>query len=159
MGVIFRQGDRVMQIKNNYDIYWERWKQEDEDDDATYETGNGVFNGEIGIVTKINELEKTLTVKFDDDKICIYEFSELDQLEHSYSITIHKAQGSEFDVVIMAVPATAPMLLTRNLLYTGLTRAKKLLVIVSSSNIIEYMIRNVDSKKRNTGLCYKIEQN
>ena len=156
LGTIFRQGDRVMQIKNNYDIYWERWIQKDEDDEAKYETGNGVFNGEIGRVTKINELEKTLTVKFDDDKICSYEFSELDQLEHSYSITIHKAQGSEFDVVIMAVPAAAPMLLTRNLLYTGLTRAKKLLIIVSSPNIIEYMIRNIDSKKRNTGLEYKM---
>lgn len=157
LGVIFRHGDRVMQVKNNYDIFWERWKQNDDDDEATYETGNGVFNGEIGRVIKINEIEKTLTIKFDDDKICSYEFSELDQLEHSYSITIHKAQGSEFDVVIMAVPAAAPMLLTRNLLYTGLTRAKKLLIIVSSPNIIEYMIRNVDSKKRNTGLCYKIE--
>lgn len=157
LGVTFRQGDRVMQIKNNYDIYWERWKQKEEDDEVTYETGTGVFNGEIGIVTKINEVEKTLTVKFDDDKVCAYEFSELDELEHSYSITIHKAQGSEFDVVIMAVPSAAPMLLTRNLLYTGLTRAKKLLVIVSSPNVIEYMIRNVDSKKRNTGLEYKME--
>lgn len=156
LGVIFRQGDRVMQIKNNYDIYWERWKQSDEEDEGIYETGTGVFNGEIGIVTKINELEKTITVKFDDNKICSYEFSELDELEHSYSITIHKAQGSEFDVVIMAVPPTAPMLLTRNLLYTGLTRAKKLLIIVSNSNIIEYMIKNVDSKKRNTGLEYKV---
>ena len=156
LGTIFRQGDRVMQIKNNYDIYWERWKQEDNEEDATFETGSGVFNGEIGIVSKINELEKTLTIKFDDDKVCIYEFSELDQLEHSYSITIHKAQGSEFDVVIMAVPPAAPMLLTRNLLYTGLTRAKKLLIIVSSPNIVDYMIRNIDSKKRNTGLEYKL---
>ena len=159
LGAIFRHGDRVMQVKNNYDIFWERWKQNDEDENAVYETGNGVFNGEIGRVTKINELEKTLTVKFDDDKICYYEFSELDQLEHSYSITIHKAQGSEFDVVIMAVPPSAPMLLTRNLLYTGLTRAKKLLIIVSSPNIIEYMIKNVDSKKRNTGLDYKMINN
>ena len=159
LGAIFRYGDRVMQVKNNYDIFWERWKQNDEDEDAVYETGNGVFNGEIGRVTKINDLEKNLTVKFDDDKICYYEFSELDQLEHSYSITIHKAQGSEFDVVIMAVPPAAPMLLTRNLLYTGLTRAKKLLIIVSSPNIIEYMIKNVDSKKRNTGLDYKMINN
>ena len=159
LGVIFRQGDRVMQIKNNYDIFWERWKQNEEDEEASYETGNGVFNGEIGRVTKINELEKTITVKFDDDKICYYEFSELDQLEHSYAITIHKAQGSEFDVVIMVVPPAAPMLLTRNLLYTGLTRAKKLLVIISTNNIIEYMIKNVDSKKRNTGLEYKMLNN
>ena len=159
LGVTFRQGDRVMQVKNNYDIFWERWKQNEDDEDTNYETGNGVFNGEIGRVTKINELEKTLTIKFDDDKICYYEFSELDQLEHSYAITIHKAQGSEFDVVIMAVPPAAPMLLTRNLLYTGLTRAKKLLIIISTPNIIEYMIRNVDSKKRNTGLEYKMANN
>ena len=157
LGIIFRQGDRVMQVKNNYDIFWERWVQTEEDDEATYENGSGVFNGEIGIVKKINEVEKTITIKFDDDKICSYEFSELDQLEHSYSITIHKAQGSEFDVVIMAVPSSAPMLLTRNLLYTGLTRAKKLLIIVSSPNIIEYMIKNIDSKKRHTGLQYKME--
>ena len=156
LGAIFRQGDRVMQVKNNYDIFWERWKQEDDEDEATYETGSGVFNGEIGIVKKINELEKTVTIKFDDDKICSYEYTELDQLEHSYSITIHKAQGSEFDVVIMAIPPTAPMLLTRNLLYTGLTRAKKLLIIVSTPNVIEYMIKNIDSKKRNTGLEYKM---
>ncbi len=156
-GAVFRLGDRVMQVKNNYDIFWERWKQNDSDEEATYETGSGVFNGEIGIVKKINELEKTITIKFDDDKICSYEFSELDQLEHSYAITIHKAQGSEFDVVIMAVPPAAPMLLTRNLLYTGLTRAKKLLVMVSTPNIIEYMIKNVDSKKRNTGLQYKMQ--
>ncbi len=155
LGAIFRQGDRVMQVKNNYDIFWERWKT-GENEETTYETGNGVFNGEIGRITKINDLEKTVTIKFDDDKICSYEFSALDQLEHSYSITIHKAQGSEFDVVIMAIPPTAPMLLTRNLLYTGLTRAKKLLIIVSNSNIVEYMIKNIDSKKRNTGLEYKI---
>ena len=156
LGVIFRQGDRVMQVKNNYDIFWERWRQADDEDEATYENGSGVFNGEIGIVKKINELEKTITIKFDDDKICSYEFSELDQLEHSYAITIHKAQGSEFDVVIMAIPPAAPMLLTRNLLYTGLTRAKKLLIIVSTPNIIEYMVKNIDSKKRNTGLQYKM---
>jgi len=159
LGAIFRQGDRVMQVKNNYDIFWERWKQNEDEEEATYETGSGVFNGEIGIVKKINELEKTVTIRFDDDKICSYEFSELDQLEHSYAITIHKAQGSEFDVVIMAVPPAAPMLLTRNLLYTGLTRAKKLLVIVSAQNIIEYMIKNIDSKKRNTGLQYKMLNN
>lgn len=168
LGTIFRNGDRVMQIKNNYDIFWERWNAPEgseekvygkgEADELTYEQGNGVFNGEIGRIIKINEVEKTVKIKFDDDKICSYEFSELDQLEHSYSITIHKAQGSEFDVVIMVVPPSSPMLLTRNLLYTGLTRAKKLLIVVSNQNIIEYMIKNVDSKKRNTGLEYKMKE-
>ena len=147
-----------MQIKNNYDIFWERWITDENTEETTYEQGTGVFNGEIGRITKINEVEKTLQIKFDDDKICNYEFSELDQLEHSYSITIHKAQGSEFDVVIMAIPPSSPILLTRNLLYTGLTRAKKLLIVVSNQNIIEYMIKNIDSKKRNTGLEYKMKE-
>lgn len=150
MGAIFRIGDRVMQIKNNYDMYWEKRLGE------SLETGTGVFNGETGTITSINEKEKNLRVKFDDEKVCWYEFSELEQIEHSYCITIHKAQGSEFDVVIMIVPQAAPMLLTRNLLYTGLTRAKKMLIIIGNDRIIEYMIKNVDSKKRNTGLEYKL---
>ena len=147
-----------MQINNNYDIYWEKKVTNLQNGNEEYETGNGVFNGEIGKITKINEKEKTLQIKFDDEKECWYEYSELDQIEHSYSITIHKAQGSEFDVVIMVIPPTAPMLLTRNLLYTGITRAKKMLIIISNSQIIEYMIQNIDSKKRNTGLKYKLEQ-
>lgn len=146
-----------MQIKNNYDIYWERKIINNKNGNEEYETGNGVFNGEIGKIIKINEKEKVVQIKFDDDKECWYEFSELEQIEHSYSITIHKAQGSEFDVVIMVVPPTAPMLLTRNLLYTGITRAKKMLIIISSPKVIEYMIQNVDSKKRNTGLEYKLK--
>ena len=120
MGAIFRIGDRVMQIKNNYDMTWEKRN------DNNIETGNGVFNGETGTITIINEKEKNIRVNFDDEKVCWYQFNELEQLEHSYCITIHKAQGSEFDVVIMIIPQAAPMLLTRNLLYTGLTRAKKL---------------------------------
>ena len=151
MGAIFRIGDRVMQIKNNYDMYWE--KQEGD----SLEVGNGVFNGETGTITNISEKEKNITVKFDDEKVCWYEFNELEQIEHSYCITIHKAQGSEFDVVIMVVPQAAPMLLTRNLLYTGLTRAKKLLIVIGNDRVIDYMIQNVDSKKRNTGLEYKLK--
>ena len=81
----------------------------------------------------------------------------MEQIEHSYCITIHKAQGSEFDVVIMIVPQAAPMLLTRNLLYTGLTRAKKLLIVIGNERVIDYMINNVDSKKRNTGLEFKMK--
>lgn len=145
MGAIFRIGDRVMQIKNNYDISWERR------DGDNIEIGNGVFNGEMGTITNINEKEKNVRVKFDDEKVCWYEFNELEQLEHSYCITIHKAQGSEFDVVIMIIPQTAPMLLTRNLLYTGLTRAKKLLIVIGNDRIVDFMIRNVDSKKEIQG--------
>ncbi|MBR3162913.1 MAG: ATP-dependent RecD-like DNA helicase [Clostridia bacterium] len=149
LGMTFRVGDRVMQIKNNYDINWER-------DIDIHEIGSGVFNGEMGTILKINTQEKIVKIKFDDEKVCWYEFSELDQIEHSYCITIHKSQGSEFDVVIMVAPQAAPMLLTRNLLYTGITRAKKLLIIVGSDKVISYMIQNVDSKKRNTGLEYKL---
>ncbi len=150
MGVIFRIGDRVMQVKNNYDMYWEKQEQDN------IEVGNGVFNGETGTITKIDTEEKIIRVKFDDEKVCWYEFNDLEQLEHSYAITIHKAQGSEFDVVIMIIPQAAPMLLTRNLLYTGLTRAKKLLIVIGNDRVINFMINNVDSKKRNTGLEYKL---
>ena len=152
MGVIFRIGDRIMQTKNNYDMYWERREGD------SIETGNGVFNGEIGTITNINEKEKNIRIKFDDNKVCWYEFNDLEQIDHSYCITIHKAQGSEFDVVIMIVPQAAPMLLTRNLLYTGITRAKKLLIVIGNERVVEYMIKNVDSKKRNTGLEYKLKK-
>ena len=150
MGAVFRIGDRIMQTKNNYDMYWERREGD------SIETGNGVFNGEIGTITNINEKEKNIRIKFDDDKVCWYEFNDLEQIDHSYCITIHKAQGSEFDVVIMIVPQAAPMLLTRNLLYTGLTRAKKLLIVIGNDRVVDFMINNVDSKKRNTGLEYKL---
>ena len=151
MGAIFRIGDRVMQIKNNYDIYWEK------KENSEVEVGNGVFNGETGTILNINEKEKNICVKFDDDKYVWYEFNDLEQIEHSYCITIHKAQGSEFDVVIMIVPQAAPILLTRNLLYTGLTRAKKLLIVIGNERVVDYMINNVDSKKRNTGLEFKLK--
>ena len=106
---------------------------------------------------RLNEKEKNIRIKFDDDKVCWYEFNDLEQIDHSYCITIHKAQGSEFDVVIMIVPQAAPMLLTRNLLYTGLTRAKKLLIVIGNDRVVDFMINNVDSKKRNTGLEYKLK--
>lgn len=156
MGAVFRRGDRVMQIKNNYDIYWE--KEGTGSGILNKEMGNGVFNGEIGTIIQIDEKEKQVEIQFDDNKVARYEFTELDQIEHSYAVTIHKAQGSEFDVVIMAIPQTAPMLLTRNLLYTGITRAKKLLVVIGNEKTLEFMIQNVDSRKRNTGLEFKMEQ-
>ena len=152
MGAIFRIGDRVMQIKNNYDLYWERKNGDN------LEVGNGVFNGETGTITNINDKEKNIRVKFDDEKVAWYEYNDLEQIEHSYCITIHKAQGSEFDVVIMIIPQAAPMLLTRNLLYTGITRAKKLLIVIGNDRVVDFMLRNVDSKKRNTGLEYKLSK-
>lgn len=146
---IFFVGDKVMQIKNNYDIYWERNHKED---------GTGIFNGELGTVTKIDDITKQIEVKFDDEKTAWYEYSELEQLEHSYAITIHKSQGSEFNVVILCLPQAAPMLLTRNLLYTGITRAKKLLIVLGTRKTVEYMIQNTETKKRNTGLEYKLKE-
>lgn len=152
--ITFREGDRVMQIKNNYDIYWEKGSRNDL---RTYESGTGVFNGEIGRIVKISNEERQLEVEFDDGKVTWYAFSELDQLEHAYAITIHKAQGSEFDVVILVIPQSSNMLLTRNLLYTGITRAKKLLIVIGNKNLVEFMINNCDTKKRNTGLKEKLQ--
>lgn len=148
-GQVFREGDRVMQIKNNYDIFWERAGNRTEN-------GTGVFNGELGTIQKIDEVDKYIKVNFDDDKTAWYEFMDLEQLELAYAITIHKAQGSEFDVVILPIAPSSPMLLTRNLLYTALTRAKELLVLIGSGKIIDFMIQNADNKKRNTGLTYKL---
>jgi len=148
---IFRMGDRIMQIRNNYDIFWEKRNPE-------YETGNGVFNGELGYIAGLDEENKQLKVQFDDEKFAWYAYTDLDQIEHAYAITVHKAQGSEFDVVIMPIFQTAPMLLTRNLLYTAMTRAKKLLILVGNGNVLQYMIQNEDNKKRNTGILWKMLQ-
>ena len=147
--ITFRQGDRVMQVKNNYDIYWEKREPE-------FEYGSGIFNGEFGTILDINEEEKQIEVKYDDGKIAWYAYQNLEELEHSYAITVHKSQGSEFDVVILPITASSPMLLTRNLLYTAITRARKLLIVIGSNKIIENMIANFDNKKRNTGLKYKL---
>ena len=147
---IYRVNDRVMQVKNNYDILWEKL-------DEKYENGAGVFNGELGTIIKIDEEEKVLTIKFDDNKVADYLFQDLDQIEHAYCITVHKSQGSEFDVVILLLPQSAPMLLTRNLLYTGMTRARKLLIVIGNSNILNYMVNNINTKKRNTGLEFKLK--
>ena len=151
--VIFREGDRVMQIKNNYDIYWQKGNTLS----LTYEDGTGIFNGELGKIEKIDFLNKQIKILFDDEKEAWYAFSDMDQIEHAYAITVHKAQGSEFDVVIMVVTQSSAMLLTRNLLYTGLTRAKKLLILIGNDNVVKFMIQNADTKVRNTGLEYKLK--
>lgn len=151
--VIFREGDRVMQVKNNYDIYWEKGNTLS----LTYESGTGIFNGELGKIVKIDFLNKQIKILFDDEKEAWYVFSDMNQIEHAYAITVHKAQGSEFDVVIMVVTQSSAMLLTRNLLYTGLTRAKKLLILIGNDNVVKFMIQNADTKIRNTGLEYKLK--
>ena len=145
---IFREGDTVMQMKNNYDIEWEQGDN----------IGTGIFNGEMGTITSISTISETVEVDY-DGKTVEYTFSDLDQIEHSYAITVHKSQGSEFDVVILPVVRTAPMLLTRNLLYTGITRAKKLLIIVGSKDVIQFMIRNTDAKVRNTRTTIQTRRN
>lgn len=147
--VIFREGDKVMQIKNNYDITWNIKS------DAKI-ANKGIFNGEFGIIKSIDNMEKTIKIEFDDEKEAYYEFSDLEQLDLAYAITIHKSQGSEFDVVILVIPSSSPKLLTRNLLYTGITRAKKLLVVIGNDKVLEFMIQNVHTKIRNTGLKEKM---
>ena len=148
--VVFREGDKIMQIKNNYDIFWEKRT-------GNYESGTGIFNGEMGIIENIDEESKQVKILFDDDKIVWYTYSDLEQIEHSYSITIHKSQGSEFDVAIIVIPKAYQMLLTRNLLYTGLTRAKKMLILIGGKETINFMIQNEKIKQRNTGLKFKLQ--
>lgn len=145
---VLREGDKVMQIRNNYDIYWEGV------DGKSY--GSGVYNGDLGIVNKITP--DYVEVIFDDEKIVKYESNIVEELELAYAITIHKSQGSEFPVGVMIITNGPPMLYTRNLLYTGVTRAKELLIILGKEALLSRMIDNIDTKKRNTGLKYKIEK-
>ena len=145
--VVFREGDKVMQIKNNYDLYWETIKGNG--------YGTGVFNGDLGIINKIDG--NIVEVIYDDEKIVKYE-GNLEELEHAYAITIHKSQGSEFPVVVMPITNGPPMLYTRNLLYTGVTRAKKFLIILGKESIVNYMISNNNTKSRNTGLKEKMSK-
>ena len=152
--VVFKEQDREMKKKNNYNILWEKENERE----FKKELGNGIFNGELGRIDKINKEDKTIRVKFDDGKIATYESTDLDQLEHAYAITVHKSQGSEFDVVILVAAQSAPMLLTRNLIYTAMTRAKKLLIIIGSKSVVDYMIQNNTTKHRNTGLKFKLEK-
>lgn len=145
--VVFREGDKVMQIKNNYDLYWETIKGNG--------YGTGVFNGDLGIINKIDG--NIVEVIYDDEKIVKYE-GNIEELEHAYAITIHKSQGSEFPVVVMPITNGPPMLYTRNLLYTGVTRAKKFLIILGKESIVNYMISNNNTKSRNTGLKEKMSK-
>ncbi len=145
-GKTFRQGDKVMQIVNNYDKKFS----------VNGEFFDGIYNGDIGYIKSIDNLNKKMVVVFDEEKEVIYEYDELDQLEHAFAVTIHKSQGSEFDYVILPLYAGYPKLFTRNLLYTAMTRAKKMLIIVGSKNVINHMVDNVESKNRKTGLKEKI---
>lgn len=148
--MIFRVGDKVMQIKNNYTLKWNK--------NNSSEEGKGVFNGDVGYITEINEDEDKITVCFEDDKIVEYEESDLDEITLAYAVTIHKSQGSEFPVVIMPMFMGPPLLMNRNLLYTGITRAKKLVVLVGSSKVVEFMKDNNRSFERYSGLKWRIRQ-
>ncbi|MDE6182028.1 MAG: ATP-dependent RecD-like DNA helicase, partial [Eubacteriales bacterium] len=143
--IIFREGDKVMQIKNNYNMVWKIY-----DGSVFVDEGIGVFNGDEGIITDIDNSNETVTVTFDECKKVKYDFSQLDELDLSYAITIHKSQGSEYKAVIMPIHSGAPMLLTRNLLYTGVTRAKELAVIVGIPETLYKMVDNNNEINRYT---------
>lgn len=138
---LFREGDKVMQMQNNYQQEWTL------SDGKRTERGSGVYNGDIGVVESINTQIMQFTVRFDDDKVAVYQYSDIDQLALAYAVTIHKSQGSEFEAVVIALDANY-MLQTRNLLYTAVTRAKRLVVIAGSRATVSKMIRNNDTARR-----------
>lgn len=148
---LFRIGDKVMQIKNNYSTEWEIIK-----DGVFQEKGEGVFNGDLGFILDIDDEDRVMKILFDDEKEVEYSFNQLDELKLSYATTIHKSQGSEFQVVVMPIYWGPPMLLTRNLLYTAITRAKRLVVLVGEEKYLKSMINNNRISKRYSSLDYKI---
>ncbi len=145
--LILREGDKVMQIKNNYDIHWEKGRTE----------GVGIFNGDIGRIVSINPSAQTLTVDF-DGRIAAYDFTQLEELDHAYAVTVHKAQGSEYPTVIIPIFDYTPRLLTRNLLYTAITRAQNMVILVGRADIIAGMVNNNRQTKRYTGLCHILKK-
>ncbi|GAA0078884.1 ATP-dependent RecD-like DNA helicase [Clostridium sp. CTA-5] len=149
--VIFREGDKVMQTKNNYSLKWFRIKGHGENE------GVGVFNGDLGFIQSIDEERKCLTIIFDDERKVIYDFTFLDELDLAYATTIHKSQGSEFKVILIPVFMGTPFLMNRNLLYTGITRAKELVVVVGIKKALMYMVNNTNSMERYSSLKYRIK--
>lgn len=148
---VFREGDRVMQIKNNYNLKWEKVS-------GLSCEGTGVFNGDMGIIREIDNEEQKLIVIFDDEKLVEYDFTILDELEPAFAVTIHKSQGSEFPVVIIPVSPGPQVLMTRNLLYTAVTRAKDLVILVGAKDYMEEMIKNDRETKRNSDLAEKLKK-
>ena len=144
-GVIFREGDRVMQVVNNYDIEWEK----------NGLGGFGIFNGDIGVIESIDFKDEVLNIWF-DDRYVRYDFANLEELELSYAITVHKSQGSEYPVVIIPMYYCPPMLMTRNLLYTAVTRAKRMVILVGRSDVPEKMVKNNREILRYTTLCSRL---
>lgn len=151
-GRLFREGDKVMQIKNNYQLEWEISTKFG----LTVDKGTGIFNGDMGIITEINEYTETVEVEFDESRTVKYSFEMTEELELAYAITVHKSQGSEYPAVIIPLLAGPRLLYTRNLLYTAVTRAKKCLTIVGSDTVFQEMIQNKNEQARYTSLAERI---
>ena len=143
---IFREGDKVMQIKNNYEIEWCR------EDDST---GTGIFNGDIGTILRIDNINECMEIVF-DDKHVTYDFTSLEELEHAYAITVHKSQGCEYPIVILPLYNAPAMLLTKNLFYTAVTRAQRMVILVGGADIAKLMVGNSHTSMRYTGLKQRL---
>ena len=153
--VVFRKGDKVMQIKNNYKL---EWKIMDAKGRFVKEEGVGVFNGDVGFIKEIDEFDQKIVVEYDDGRLVDYLYSQLDELEHAYAITIHKSQGSEYPVVVIPLLTGPAKLLNRNLLYTAVTRARKGVVIVGNIGLVKTMIDNIDEQKRYTTFAERLAE-
>ena len=153
-GRLFREGDKVMQIKNNYQLEWEVSTKFG----LTVDKGQGVFNGDMGIIREINPYTETLEVEFDEARKVKYSFEMTEELEHAYAITVHKSQGSEYPAVIIPLLPGPRLLYNRNLLYTAVTRAKRCLTIVGSDIIFQEMIQNKSEQERYTSLSERIKE-
>ncbi len=151
-GTIFRVGDKVMQIKNNYQIEWETRSRYG----IPLERGTGVFNGDTGVIREVNNFAETLEVEFDEGRMVEYSFKQLEELELAYAITIHKSQGSEYPAVVIPVHSGPRMLMTRNLIYTAVTRAKKCVCLVGVPEVFQFMVDNEVEQKRYSGLKDRI---
>lgn len=151
---LFREGDKVMQIKNNYQLEWEIRTRYG----MTVDKGLGIFNGDMGIIRQINSYEETLTVEYDEHRMVTYPFQLLEELELAYAITIHKSQGSEYPAVVIPLLQGPRQLYHRNLLYTAVTRARKCVTLVGSDAVFREMIRNTEERDRNTSLAERIRE-
>ncbi len=150
--MLFREGDKVMQIKNNYQIEWEIKNRYG----IAIERGMGIFNGDMGVIRSIREITELMTVEFDEGRIVEYPFKMLEELELAYAVTIHKSQGSEYPAVVIPLLNGPKMLMNRNLLYTAVTRAKKCVTLVGDENTFAYMAENMSEQKRYSGLKDRI---
>ena len=154
---VFREGDKVMQIRNNYDIVWCKGGNTAEilagnlSPGSAKETGTGIFNGDLGRIVKIDPVNELLWIDY-DDKLTWYGYDQLAELEHAYAVTVHKSQGSEYRAVILAAGRAPARLLSRDLLYTAVTRARELLILVGDDNVVRYMVENGRKTKRYSGL-------